>query len=414
MKYVPIRLPVPREPECSITHTASASSRQISMKWLPPPSVPICRSTLSGRIFGWRLRIAASRCISPDCASWFSMLSGMRWWSPPGPLPTGTPRSIELRRWARSSGRSLARSVVRTAAMPQPMSTPTAAGMIAPRVGTTEPTVAPMPRCTSGMTATHGPTNGSEAMLRSCWWACGSNGTPCTQPLIGVSLPCACRNSYWLCMFMGNPFFERARLERLRAANPFATRRLLLLQADQLLDDAVQAAEHREPVDLLRDLLQGLQLLQAHQHRALLDQARRVQQRTGGVGLLATTDHVGLGRLLRLHDAIEDLLHLARQDHVLDAHAEHLDAQLGHSAAHVAEDVGVERGLVAEQFVQRLGGDRLTQAVLQLAVHVVAVLGDLGTRGHRVGDADARGQVHAQAHLVMGQQFLAGDFHRLH
>src|SRR5687768_2122440 len=162
------------------------------------------------------------------------------------------PRSIELRSCARSSGRSFAVSVVRTAAMPHPMSTPTAAGMIAPRVGTTEPTVAPMPRCTSGMTATHGPTNGSEAMLRSCWWACGSSGTPCTQPLIGV-LPCACRNSNWLCMFMGNPF-----LERLRVANPFATRRLLLLQADQLLDDAVQAAEHGQPVDLLGDLLQSL------------------------------------------------------------------------------------------------------------------------------------------------------------
>ena len=37
--------------------------------------------------------------------------------------------------------------------MPQPISTPTAAGMIARRVGITEPTVAPMPACTSGMAA---------------------------------------------------------------------------------------------------------------------------------------------------------------------------------------------------------------------------------------------------------------------
>ena len=44
---------------------------------------------------------------------------------------------------------------VRAAIMPQPMSTPTAAGMIASRVGTTEPTVAPIPRWTSGMTAIH-------------------------------------------------------------------------------------------------------------------------------------------------------------------------------------------------------------------------------------------------------------------
>ena len=33
-------LPTPREPECNITQTWSRSSRQISMKWFPPPSVP--------------------------------------------------------------------------------------------------------------------------------------------------------------------------------------------------------------------------------------------------------------------------------------------------------------------------------------------------------------------------------------
>jgi hypothetical protein len=39
---------------------------------------------------------------------------------------------------------------VRTAIMPQPMSTPTAAGMTARCVGTTVPTVAPLPRWTVG------------------------------------------------------------------------------------------------------------------------------------------------------------------------------------------------------------------------------------------------------------------------
>src|SRR5688572_28768305 len=256
-------LPVPREPECSITHTASASSRQSSMKWLPPPSVPICRSSLSERIFGCFARIASSLATSPDCATCVSMLSGMRRCSPPGPLPTGTLRSIEPRSCARLSGRFLARRVVRTAAMPQPMSTPTAAAMIAPRVGTTEPTVAPMPRCTSGMTATHGPTNGSVAMFRSCARALSSSGTPRTQPLIGVA-PSACRNSKLLCVFMVLPWTE----DRHGRFLPAASR--LRLQADQLLHDAFQAAEHGELVDLLGDLLQGLQFLQAHQHRAAL------------------------------------------------------------------------------------------------------------------------------------------------
>ena len=41
----------------------------------------------------------------------------------------------------------------KSAIIPQPMSTPTAAGQIAPFVAMTEPTVAPMPRCTSGIAA---------------------------------------------------------------------------------------------------------------------------------------------------------------------------------------------------------------------------------------------------------------------
>src|SRR6266702_4407962 len=57
---------------------------------------------------------------------------------------------------------------VRTAIMPHPMSTPTAAGMTAPRVGMTEPTVAPLPRCASGMSARCGNTNGIDAVRCAC------------------------------------------------------------------------------------------------------------------------------------------------------------------------------------------------------------------------------------------------------
>ena len=67
-----------------------------------------------------------------------------------------------------SIGRSAATRLVRAAIMPQPISTPTAAGMMAPRVGTTEPTVAPMPRCTSGIAATKGPTTGRRANPINC------------------------------------------------------------------------------------------------------------------------------------------------------------------------------------------------------------------------------------------------------
>ena len=75
-------------------------------------------------------------------------------------------------------GRSSARSVVLAAIMPQPMSTPTAAGMMALRVGITEPTVAPMPRCTSGMAAMCLNTMGRRAALASWRLASSSTGTP--------------------------------------------------------------------------------------------------------------------------------------------------------------------------------------------------------------------------------------------
>ena len=64
------------------------------------------------------------------------------------------------------SGSWDATRLVRTAAMPQPMSTPTALGLTASRIAITEPTVAPLPRWTSGITRTFS-TQGSREMFRS-------------------------------------------------------------------------------------------------------------------------------------------------------------------------------------------------------------------------------------------------------
>jgi hypothetical protein len=72
--------------------------------------------------------------------------------------------------------------------MPQPISTPTAAGITARRDAITEPTVAPRPACTSGITATHWWMNGSAATRRSCASASASNGTPWVHALIGTLL----------------------------------------------------------------------------------------------------------------------------------------------------------------------------------------------------------------------------------
>jgi len=84
-----------------------------------------------------------------------------------------TARSIALRSPARESGKSAAVSVVRAAIIPQPISTPTAAGMIAPLVGITLPIVEPLPRCTSGITARCLKMNGNCAVLRSWSWKIG-------------------------------------------------------------------------------------------------------------------------------------------------------------------------------------------------------------------------------------------------
>ena len=83
---------------------------------------------------------------------------------------------MSVRTLRSESGRSFAVMFVFTATMPQPMSTPTAAGMIAPLVGITEPTVAPSPQCTSGITAI-GSVNGKLATFSTWAMALSSNGT---------------------------------------------------------------------------------------------------------------------------------------------------------------------------------------------------------------------------------------------
>ncbi len=104
------------------------------------------------------------------------------------PRPTGMIRSILERSRDRSSGRSLAVSEVFTALMPQPMSTPTAAGQTAPFIAMTEPTVAPLPRWTSGITA-RPCSQGRELMLRSCCMAWPSTVAGSAHIRMGTRMP---------------------------------------------------------------------------------------------------------------------------------------------------------------------------------------------------------------------------------
>src|ERR671933_551330 len=108
--------------------------------------------------------------------------------------PTGTRRSISARTRGRS-GRSDRRSRSGAAIMPQPMSTPTAAGITMSRVRMALPTQAPLPMCASGMIAIRS-TPGTAARCWTCFQTSGSIGTPwshaCTSgpPATGRSTEC--------------------------------------------------------------------------------------------------------------------------------------------------------------------------------------------------------------------------------
>jgi hypothetical protein len=141
------------------------SSTQISKKWLPDPSVPNCLIALSSR--SWPSSVAGR------CAA--SHRSALRPWSLcPWPTPAGMARSMRPSSGSSVSGSWSSVRSSSAAIMPQPMSTPTAAGMIAPLVGMTDPTVAPMPTWASGMRATWSSTIGRRAAFSACRIVAGS------------------------------------------------------------------------------------------------------------------------------------------------------------------------------------------------------------------------------------------------
>src|SRR5262245_33820148 len=181
----------------------------------------------------------------------------------------------------------------------------------------------------------------------------------------------------------------------------------------QILQYRVEATEHRDLVDLLGDLLQGLQLLEAQRGRVVFHHPGGVQQRAGRRGFLTAADHVRQRGLLGLHHLRQDGLHLTRQDDVLHADRVDLQAKAFHAALDVLRDHLVDQALVLEQLVQGAGAHRGAQAELELLVQVVHRLGLLAERGQHVGHAVACVQVHAQRDLVLGQDLLPRHFDHL-
>jgi hypothetical protein len=173
-------------------HTRPASSRQISTKWFPPPSDPSWLALLPLARCGCRAAIllnpaSRSACQRRVTASGITSQPpfACRLWRLE--KPWGTASSMAARKVARLSGRSPALRLVCTAIMPHPISTPTAAGMMAPLVGITLPTVAPMPACTSGITATCLWMKGMRAAFRTCLRAISSKATPLVQDFTGTA-----------------------------------------------------------------------------------------------------------------------------------------------------------------------------------------------------------------------------------
>ena len=160
-------LPMLREPLCRRHQTAPSRSRQTSTKWLPDPSVPswsIARFSIR-RCPRFTNPSKISGCGIGFSANQRSVRSDTLLWS----LPTPAGMERLKRRWMSSRSRAaLSRSVLQ-ATIPQPMSTPTAAGMMrSAAVGMTLPTVAPMPKWASGMSATCPATSGARDMTSAC------------------------------------------------------------------------------------------------------------------------------------------------------------------------------------------------------------------------------------------------------
>ena len=142
------------------------------MKWLPPAQ----RAEVAAVVGLRQLRVVAAelgRTRGSSCAQRRVDRRPAILLQAPGSRAPGRAAVRHRALDRRAQRRQVVGQVVRprawscTAIMPQPMSTPTAAGMIAPQVGITEPTVAPMPRCTSGIAAMCLNTNGRRAALRS-------------------------------------------------------------------------------------------------------------------------------------------------------------------------------------------------------------------------------------------------------
>jgi len=132
----------------------------------------------------------------------------------------------------------------------------------------------------------------------------------------------------------------------------------------------------------------------------------RCEGRTHGVGSSRRRITLAGAAFSACTNAVEDLLHLAGQDHVLHADPQHLHNPVRYAAAHVAGRCRRPAKPCRRAARQGLRAHPLAQAELQLAVQVSPYLATLCCARHRIGDADAGGRFTRRLTLSRGQQLL--------
>src|SRR5437764_10455993 len=127
------------------------------MKWLPEPSVP---SWVAAR-FGLSRVLGGGWAASQAAAAFDTCFLSL-------PTPAGMLRWQAFTQDSAWSVTKVEGALTFLAAIPHPMSTPTADGITADAVGITEPIVAPIPRCASAMSAIGSVRIGRRAVFSAC------------------------------------------------------------------------------------------------------------------------------------------------------------------------------------------------------------------------------------------------------
>ena len=124
-------------------------------------------------------------------------------------------------------------------------------------------------------------------------------------------------------------------------------------------------------------------------------------------------DQVGLGGPLRLDHLVDEIAHVAGQDHVLEPELGDRDAEIARAGRHEVADLGVDPVAPRQDLVECARRRRLAQRELHEPVQRHRQVGRVGGRLFGIDDAPEGGHRQAHADAVLRQNLLRGDFERL-